>query len=405
MPLTDEIRAMKIAPLGNFHDQTENLPSFYKNYKELAKGEFETLIGSTIEEIPNGKNEVIMGNEIYMYFDSESHVVMKNSGQSYHFFAMYKNSGKGNAVKVDLEKDEYKKTLSGLFQLTDPVNKTHVKGVFSSQFSSCGMQMAMLGGTKSAPEYIVISHLQNRSRLADIAAKLDKQQSEILGVFSIMLPRMESMTDAHYQLKNITKKSVVMIRDANLWPDDPIWYGFGMKMCGFIFEGTSLRLAMVPAYSTLFNATAMIDISRLPVFSSTPAGISNLIAECAPRRMTDKTPKEIKDYYFNLFKKGSFGDKFFVSLYIPQNQDAIDKIANSFYANFNQVGRATFIKDTPFSAFNNSIKKYITWQRAFSTEEIINGIEAFVAPDIDEVFNDMQVAELYAPAQNLLGIL
>jgi hypothetical protein len=401
MPLPDEIRAMKIAPLGNFHDETENLPTFYQGYQEKTKEDFETLIGNTIEAIPNGSNKVFVGNDVFVYFDSMKHVVMKNNGQSYKFHAMYQSSGKGNAVKLDLESPPYNSTLDGLFQLTDPVNKTHVKGVFSTQFSACGMQLALIGGTKDAPEYIVISHLQNRSRLAAITAKLDKRQDEILGVFSIMLPRKESMLDVHYQLENINAKSVVMIRDANLWPDDPIWYGFGMIMCGFIFEGMTLRLAMIPAYSTLFNSTAMVDISRLPVFNSTPVDICNLIANCEPRRITKNTDNKITSYYSHLFLTGGLGDKYFIS--------KLNSISSAdlelFYSNYNSEGRTNFIAQTAFSSFKFPMFKYITWQRAFSTKEIIDGITGFVAPDINEVFKDIEVVSQGQPAQVLQGLI
>ena len=241
MPLPAALRNMKIAPLGNFHENVADLPSFYQNYQTIDRPVYEGLIGTGLGAIPNGMNSLVRVDDehYYLYINSTSHAVLKLNEGVYCFDQMFRSNAADETVPIDFEMP------AGA--------ESNIRGVFSTQFSACGLQLAFLGGTTDDPEYVVVSHLQNRSRVNSIARQIEVPHDSIHGLFSIMSPQVDSGPQAIHNLPGFENKSVVMIRDSHLWPVG-YWLGFGMALCGYTIEGNNLRLVMNPVYTTLFSS-------------------------------------------------------------------------------------------------------------------------------------------------------
>jgi hypothetical protein len=404
MPIDETVRKMKIAPLGNFHDNTESLPVFYQNYTSLSQAEFEQLIGSAVDnKIQDGGNKLIkaQNGDIYLYFNSTSNIVMKRNGGRYNFHAVYRNIHSVEAEYGTLGEDPY--TQYG--DLTNDAKREKIKGVFSTMITSCGLQTAFIGGTKDEPEYIVISHLQGKSRLGSIADKLKISQENIHAVLSIAFPWVGSCSDAATGIDNYETKSVTLIRDANLWPDLAISSGFGMKLCGYIFDNASLRLVMIPTYGKLFASASAIDITRFPVFNSTPEGIQVLFQKLINPKEKIKAQEIIQNYYFDIFKDGDFGDKFFIKQMDKSTADIQHDIKKDFLDNYkNSTSKdleKTFIEKVIQKESFFPQLKYITWQSAFTPKQIIDGIIEFKDPDINTTFKDMAIAPKNQTAQEV----
>lgn len=430
MPLADEFKNIKIVPLGNYHDETEKLPDFYKEFStdETAFTSATSLTSDTIQK-NQGKNIIIdhKNGKMSLLFDSSHYVAFENKEGTYNLCGFYQRKGVDDIEAQNLDnKDAFKKTgkYPGLELLADKSNREKITQVFSTQFSSCGFQLVLVGKDAAKPDYLIFCHVQLQTCLPKIIAALGKKNTDILGIINHSTAWDSSIADCFggydqgaggsvtkfnsFFNDHVKKKSITFIKDRFFWPYSTITSGFGIRMCGYqILPGYKVRLATAIGYDSILKGAPRVFIDELPYFNCTPQDMIERIERvrttpAVKRKLFggDSLSKEKKSeidyvahyYFYDLFLKGWLGDHYFISRYLSENnsEDKKFELLKQFIKLYTQ---ATLHHLKDFMKFKAQDNKFVLWKQEVSTQQLVQDIAGFKAPASQASFIDIDIHE------------